>query len=333
MTGRLLRALQVGAVAMLFIGLSAPASAQQGGMRGKVLDESGKPVPEVEIILDFVGDFTRQLKTVTDKNGEWIRAGMPAGVGGTWTITAKKGNLVGTLSGQKVVFGDMTRVPEITLRAPGAGGAAAKPPAGMSSEEVERRNKKQAELKGMFDKANAAIDAGNFDDAITNLQGMVKELDTCAACYARIGDVYVRKNDLDNAEKSYLKAIELDPKLAGAYSALSSIYNQQKKLDEASKMSSKALELMDATGGGDANQIFNQGVIFWNQSKIAEAKAQFEKAVKLDPKLADAHYWLGMAYVNEGKMADAKAPFTEYLKLAPTGQYAETAQAILKQIK
>ena len=333
MTGRLLRALQVGAVAMLFIGLSAPASAQQGGMRGKVLDESGKPVPEVEIILDFVGDFTRQLKTVTDKNGEWIRAGMPAGVGGTWTITAKKGNLVGTLSGQKVVFGDMTRVPEITLRAPGAGGAAAKPPAGMSSEEVERRNKKQAELKGLFDKANAAIDAGNFDDAITNLQGMVKELDTCAACYARIGDVYVKKSDMDNAEKAYLKAIELDPKLAGAYSALASIYNQQKKLDEASKMSSKALELMDATGGGDANQIFNQGVIFWNQSKIAEAKAQFEKAVKLDPKLADAHYWLGMANVNEGKMADAKAPFTEYLKLAPTGQYAETAKAILAQIK
>jgi len=333
MTGRLLRALQVGAVAMLLTGLSAPASAQQGGMRGKVLDESGKPVPEVEIILDFVGDFNRQLKTVTDKNGEWIRAGMPAGVGGTWTITAKKGNLVGTLSGQKVVFGDMTRVPEITLRAPGAGGAAAKPPAGMSSEEVERRNKKQAELKGLFDKANAAIDAGNFDDAITNLQGMVKELDTCAACYARIGDVYVKKSDMDNAEKAYLKAIELDPKLAGAYSALASIYNQQKKLDEASKMSSKALELMDATGGGDANQIFNQGVIFWNQSKIAEAKAQFEKAVKLDPKLADAHYWLGMAYVNEGKMADAKAPFTEYLKLAPTGQYAETAKAILAQIK
>jgi hypothetical protein len=140
MTRPLLRALQAGAVAMLLTGLSAPALAQQGGMRGKVLDESGKPVPEVEIILDFVGDFNRQLKTVTDKNGEWIRAGMPAGVGGTWTITAKKGNLVGSLTGQKVVFGDMTRVPD--------------PPKG------ERRDK-QAELRGLFDKANAAIDAGN----------------------------------------------------------------------------------------------------------------------------------------------------------------------------
>ena len=79
--------------------------------------------------------------------------------------------------------------------------------------------------------------------------------------------------------------------------------------------------------------VFNQGVIFWNQSKVPEAKAMFEKATELDPKLADAHYWLGMAYVNEGKLTDAKAPFQEYLKLAPTGQYADTAKAILATIK
>ena len=49
--------------------------------------------------------------------------------------------------------------------------------------------------------------------------------------------------------------------------------------------------------------MFNQGVILWNQSKVAEAQPIFEKAAKLDPKLADAHYWLGMANLNEGKMA------------------------------
>jgi tetratricopeptide (TPR) repeat protein len=331
----LLRGLQVSAAAVLLIGLSAPALAQQGNARGKVVDESGKPVDGVEIILDFKGDYTRQLKAVTDKNGEWIRAGMPSG-GGTWNITAKKGNLVGTATGIKISLGEMIRVPDIVLRAPGAAGAAgaaAKPPAGMSAAEIEKRNKRQAELKSLFEKSNAAIDAGNFDDAITSLQAIIKDLEKCAPCYARIGDIYLKKNDLDNAEKAYLTAIEQDPSLAGAYSALASLYNQQRKLEEAAKMSAKALELLEAGGGGDASQIFNQGVIFWNQSKVPEAKAMFEKAVKLDPKMADAHYWLGMAYVNENKMAEAKAPFQEYLKLAPTGQYAETAKAILATIK
>jgi len=79
--------------------------------------------------------------------------------------------------------------------------------------------------------------------------------------------------------------------------------------------------------------VFNQGVILWNSGKIAEAQTQFEQAVKLDPTLAEAHYWLGMAMVNAGKTADAKTHFEEYLKLAPTGQYAETAKNILASIK
>jgi TolA-binding protein len=88
-----------------------------------------------------------------------------------------------------------------------------------------------------------------------------------------------------------------------------------------------------AAGGGSAPAVFNQGVILWNAGKIPEAKAQFEQAVKIDPNLADAHYWLGMAYVNEGKLPDAAPHFEEYLKLAPTGQYAEQAKGILSQIK
>ena len=99
-------------------------------------------------------------------------------------------------------------------------------------------------------------------------------------------------------------------------------------------MATKGNELKGASAtGGDANAVFNQGIILWNASKIPEAKVQFQKAVKLDPKLADAHYWLAMATVNEGKLADSKKEFEAYLALAPTGQYAETAKSILATIK
>ena len=49
--------------------------------------------------------------------------------------------------------------------------------------------------------------------------------------------------------------------------------------------------------------------------------------------MADAHYWLGMALVNAGTPAEAKPHFETYLKLAPTGQYADTAKAIVASIK
>jgi tetratricopeptide (TPR) repeat protein len=327
MTRHLLRSALVGAIVLA---LAGPAFAQNGSLRGKVIDETGRGVPDVEVVFDFVGPYNRQIKTITDKNGEWVRAGMPSG-GGTWNITVKRGNLEGRATGIVVRLNDMTRVPDIVLVPPGQKAAAA--PAGMSQEEIEKRNKRQAQLEALFNESNAAFEAGNYDEAIAKLTSLATEVETCAACHVKIGDAYLKKNDLENAEKAYLKGISIDPKLPGPYNALATIYNQQRKLDDAAKMSAKAAELLEASGGADASTLYNSGIILWNQGKGAEAQAYFEKTIKADPKMADAHYFLGMALVNQNKMKEAKAPFEEYLKLAPTGQYADTAKAILATIK
>ena len=93
-----------------------------------------------------------------------------------------------------------------------------------------------------------------------------------------------------------------------------------------------------ASGGTDATSLLNQGIIFWNAGKYPEAKAEFAKAVKADPKKADAQYWLGLSTYNvaamgQGSIADAKGPLSEYLKLEPKGEYAEVAKALLATIK
>ena len=88
-------------------------------------------------------------------------------------------------------------------------------------------------------------------------------------------------------------------------------------------------------GGGAANAsaVFNQGVIAWNAGKIPDAQKLFEQAVAADPKMAEAHYWLGMAMVNQGKLPEAVKSFEEYLKLDGSGQYAEQAKGMLAAIK
>jgi len=222
----------------------------------------------------------------------------------------------------------------LAARSSMAGPASAGPtPSKLSADEIAKRNKHQEELAQAFKDGDAALEAGNFDEAIAKFTAIAAEVPKCPSCHSKIGDVYVKKGDLDAAEKAYLKAIDVDPAQPDAYAALAGIYNKQKKFDEATKMSAKANELQGAVGGSDPSSVFNQGIILWNQSKIPEAKAQFLKAIELDPKMADAHYWLGMSIVNEGKLADSKKSFEEYLKLAPTGQYADTAKAILATIK
>ena len=58
--------------------------------------------------------------------------------------------------------------------------------------------------------------------------------------------------------------------------------------------------------GGSADAIYNQGIILWNQGKIAEAKAKFEEALKANANHAESNFQLGMALLNEGNLAGAE---------------------------
>jgi tetratricopeptide (TPR) repeat protein len=324
---RMIRAALVTIVALGLSVLASPAFAQMGSLKGRVVDADGKPVPDVEVVLDYIGDMKRQLKVRTNKNGEWIRAGVPATGGGSWTISASKGDLVGRIQNVEISLGNVQPTPDIVLK-PGKLAAVVN----ASKEDMERENKRAAELEKTFTEAKASLEAGNFDDAITKLTALAAEVPKCTACYIRLGDAYSKKKDLAGAEKAYLQVIEIDPTKPDAYNALATIYNEQKRFDEASKMSAKGVELL-GTSGGDPSALYNAGVIFWNQGKAAEASAQFRNAAAANPKMADAHYMLGLSLFSQGKSAEAKEPLQEYLKLAPTGSNAEAAKQLLATIK
>ncbi len=139
------------------------------------------------------------------------------------------------------------------------------------------------------------------------------------------------KKDEKAAEEAWKKALEMKPDYAEALNALSTLYNNQKRFDEAAAMSAKAAAA--GGGGGNADAMFNQGIILWNQGKIAEAKVKFEETIKVNATHADAHYQLGMALLNEGKLPEAVTEFESYVKLAPDGQYATQAKGMIAQLK
>ena len=84
---RSIHAVVITTLAILLAAWGTPAAAQSGTVRGKVVDTTGKPVDQADVTLEFIGDYNRTLKTITDKGGEYIRAGTPTG---KWKITVKK---------------------------------------------------------------------------------------------------------------------------------------------------------------------------------------------------------------------------------------------------
>jgi tetratricopeptide (TPR) repeat protein len=301
--------------------LAMPAYAQTGQVKGKVVDAKNQPVEGATVVVEATDGMGRKFTLKTNKKGEFIHIGLQPGM---YKLTAEKDGM--SDSHQQKIGLDAAEV-NFSLRPGGAGGE-------MSAEERKKAEARIAAVKGNFEMGVKLSNEDKYDEAIAKFNEVITAAPKCVECYTNIAGLYLRKKDYDQAEATYKKALEIAPTSVDAYNGLATVYNAQKKFDQAAEASAQAQKLGAATpGGASASSIFNQGVIAWNASKIADAKKAFEEAIKLDPKLADAHYWLGMANLNEGKMPDAAKSFEEYLKLAPTGQYAEQAKGILAQIK
>jgi tetratricopeptide (TPR) repeat protein len=195
---------------------------------------------------------------------------------------------------------------------------------------------KTAELRKAFDEGVALSREGKYDDSVAAFNRAIALNPKCQDCFYNIGFAYAQKKDYPQAEENYKKALEVKPDYTEAYNGLANIYNAQRKFDLAAEASAKASQLSAAAPGalqgGNADSLYNEGVILWNGGKIPDAKAKFQAAIAANANHAESHYQLGMALVNEGKLAEAGAEFNTYLKLSPEGPNAATAKALVAQL-
>ena len=316
--------LTLGAFVVCLIAFSAVGYAQTGRLKGKVVDAQNKPIEGAQITIESK-EMNRKLNTKTDKRGEYTQFLPP----GTYAVTATKDNMSQTFD-VRVSLDEKEM--NFALKPGGAGAA-------VSDADRKKAEAESAAVKGAFEQGVALSNEGKFDEAVAKFNEVSAKIPKCVECQMNIGAVYMKKKDYDNAEAAFKKAIEINPNSGEAYMGLSNAYNAQKKFDQATEAGAMASKLLGAGagaaggGGGNASATFNQGVIAWNAGKIPEAQKLFEQAVAANPKMAEAHYWLGMANVNQGKLPEATKSFEEYLKLDASGQYAEQAKGMLAAIK
>jgi tetratricopeptide (TPR) repeat protein len=295
----------------LLLGLAPAAIAQTAMIRGKVIDAKKEGVPETTITVESLDGSGRKLTTKTDKKGEFVQL---LSASGKYRVTASHPKIGSASNDTGVSVGKVAEMVIVLVPSTAANDTA-----------------KAAELKKVFEEGVAASRSGSHDTAIEKFNAALAISPQCFDCQFNIGVALMAKKDEKAAEEAWKKALEMKPDYAEALTALSTLYNNQKRFDEASAMSAKAAS--SGGGAGNADAVFNQGIILWNQGKIADAKVKFEEAIKLNASHPDAHYQLGMALLNEGKLPEAVTAFETYVKLAPEGQYATQAKGMIAQLK
>ena len=135
--------------------------------------------------------------------------------------------------------------------------------------------------------------------------------------FSNYGSILKDLDQLQKAEISTRKAIELNPHYAEAYSNLGGILTDLGKLQEAEISTRKAIELKPDL----AEAHFNLGGILTDLGKLQEAEISTRKAIELNPHYAEAYSNLGGILTDLGKLQEAEISTRKAIELNP--HYAE----------
>jgi serine/threonine protein kinase/Tfp pilus assembly protein PilF len=131
----------------------------------------------------------------------------------------------------------------------------------------------------------------------------------------------MRRRSMEHARQMFDKAIALDPGYALAYAALSLCYSElygrfdarEYNLRQAESASSKALALQPDL----AEAHLARGMAVSLSKRFDEARAEFERAIQLDPKSFDALIWFGRNELSHGLYEHAIELFDRAAKVQP----------------
>jgi tetratricopeptide (TPR) repeat protein len=127
---------------------------------------------------------------------------------------------------------------------------------------------------------------------------------------------------VEEAVKSYRRALEEDPDLVAALINLANIRYSRDELAEAQALYERAISLDDSYFEAH----FNLGNIHHDHGRYAEAEESYRNALALNHNYADAHFYLAVTLEKMGRSIDARSHWKAYERLAPNGEWVELAR-------
>ncbi len=293
---------------ILSLGLIPALFAQEqmgkGRISGVVVDENGQPLEKVLIVVESRKTKTK-LEGYSDKKGHFAVAGMGTGF---WRITASKQGYSNSFVDMKVQ--QLTINPPITFTLKKITGLAALLTDETSMKFFDQGNDLidqgqydealkifedflakypeifQAHLnvgtcyfkKGDLDKAEAEY-SFVLEKIKETLGDYTKDKSTAVRAFSGLGEVNLKRGDLEAAQKCFSQALEVSPEDEAAAYNIGEIYFSGQKIDEAIRF----LELATQIKKDWPKPYLKLGYVYLNKGDFSKSLENFNKFVELDP--------------------------------------------------
>jgi tetratricopeptide (TPR) repeat protein len=175
----------------------------------------------------------------------------------------------------------------------------------------------------------ATKDGASINAIIAWCQDLTNRFSNNYYSYFLLGSAYRDGDKLEEAIKSYEKALELKPDFADAYIGIGNVYLESLNMDVAINNYKKVLEI-------DPRHIiayFNLSVAYGLSGQIDEAIASSKKTIELNQRFVEAYSYLGNLYLEKGDKDEALKAYEKVLELDPKSEIGIDAAEAIDSIK
>lgn len=308
---------------LLLVALTAlPAQENMGRGRvsGQVVDESGAVMPAAKVVVKSLQGST-QLEGETDKKGHFAVAGLGSG---PWRVTVSKEGYISAY--EDIQVSQLKSGPSLALTLKKAAAADMLRTDAASRSLLDRGNALIEE--GKYDEALAAFEQfaakypeiyqarlniataylkmGAYDRAESEFRGVLakvveaqgeasKDKASSLRALSGLGELALKKGDLEAAQKSFREALDISPE--------------------------------------DAAAAYNVGEILFSNQKVDEAIPFFELAGRIKKDWPKPYHRLGLAYLNKGDLDKALENLRKFVELDPQNPEAANVRAMIVTIE
>lgn len=199
--------------------------------------------------------------------------------------------------------------------------------------------------------AQAHAAASNFARAEELARTAIEVDPSSINAYSLLGRIYLSQKRLDAARSQFTKIAESQERPVGPLTVIGTIDMMQNKNADAQKTFERVMQIDPKAGvaannlawlylenGGSADLALNLALVakaqlpnsaevqdtlgwaYFKKDRLIEAIAALSRAVDLDPKSATTLYHLALAYEKQGDRREAREAMTRYLQLDPSSE-------------